>query len=132
MIAIVGGKTTEHYRFNRGSYGLADMPIIFTTLKNTAPAWQDDVIIVTRGSIDKHKKELDEVLGLLEKQGYKASFKNIPIYFAMNDKKSSLETEAEPFSKSDLKAETIGERSFRNVQKLCRVRVGISKNSIEH
>ncbi len=85
MIAIVGGKATGHYRFNRGFYGLADMPVIFQekidkTLKNTEPAWQDDVIIVTRGSIGKHKLKLHSVLGLLERQGYKASFKKLKLF----------------------------------------------------
>ena len=65
LIAIVGGKATGHYRFNRGFYGLPDIPVIFQekidkTMRNTAPAWQDDVIIVNRGPIEKHKKELDE------------------------------------------------------------------------
>ena len=60
------------------------MPVIFQEkfdkwLKETSPVWQDVVIIVTRGEIDKHKKELDEVLGLLEKQGY-ASFKKSKLF----------------------------------------------------
>ena len=81
----MGGNATGHYRFNRGFYGLANMPVIFQekfdkTIQNTAPAWQDAVIIVTRGPIEKHKKELDEVLGLLEKQGYKASFKKYKLF----------------------------------------------------
>ena len=62
VIAIVGGQATGHYRFKRGFYGLADMPFIFQekidkTLRGKAPAWQDDVIAVTRGSIDKHQAE---------------------------------------------------------------------------
>ncbi len=85
VIAIIGGRATGHYTFNRRFYGLADMPVIFQekidkTLRNTAPAWQDDVIIVTRSPIEKHKKELDEVLGLLEKEGYKASFKKSKLF----------------------------------------------------
>ncbi len=99
VIAIVGGKATGHYRFNRGFYGLADMPVIFQekiekTLKYTAPAWQDAVILVTRGSIEQHKRELDELLSLLEKEGYKASFKKSNMFekkanwcgFAIDDK----------------------------------------------
>ncbi len=85
VIAIVGGQATGHYRFNRGFYGLADVPVKFQekidkTLRGKAPAWQDDVIVVTRGSIDKHHTELYEVLKMLEDQGYKASFKKLKLF----------------------------------------------------
>ncbi len=29
VIALVGGEVTDHYRFNKGFYGLADMPVLF-------------------------------------------------------------------------------------------------------
>ena len=86
VIAIVGGQATGHYRFNRGFYGLADMLVIFqekideTLRERKAPAWQDDVTVVTRGSIDKHQMELNEILKLLEGQGYKASFKKSKLF----------------------------------------------------
>ncbi len=63
MIALVGEKVTGHYRFNKGFYGLADMPVIF----------QDDIIIVTRGSTEEHYEEVTEVLNIVEENGYRAS-----------------------------------------------------------
>ncbi len=79
VIAIVGGKATGHYRFKRGFYGLADMPVVFQemldrNLKNIIPACQDDMIIVTRGSEEDHLKEIEEILKILQDKGYKASF----------------------------------------------------------
>ena len=62
VIAIVGGSCTGHYRFNRGFYGLADMPVIFQykldrILSGTALAWQDDMLVVTRGTRDERSSE---------------------------------------------------------------------------
>ena len=59
VIAIVGGDCTGHYRFNRGFYGLADMPVVFQdksdkVLDGSAPAWQDDMIVVTKGTMAEH------------------------------------------------------------------------------
>ncbi len=78
VIALVGGKVTGHYRFNKGFYGLADMPVIFQekldkTLNFRTPVWQDDIIIVTRGSAEEHFEEVTEVLNILEENGYRAS-----------------------------------------------------------
>ena len=78
MAAIVGGSATGHYRFKKGFYGLADMPVVFQhkidqVLEGTAQAWQDDIIIVTRGTPQEHMKELETVLEKLEKHGYRAS-----------------------------------------------------------
>ncbi len=44
VAAIVGGKATGHYRFQKGFYGLADMPVVFQTkidkvLNYETPAW---------------------------------------------------------------------------------------------
>ncbi len=55
------------------------------------------VIIVTRGSIEQHKRELDEVFSLLEKKGYNASLKKSKLFekkatwcgFAIDDKGKS-------------------------------------------
>ena len=72
VIAIVGGKVTGHYRFNKGFYGLADIPVIFQEkldkiLNYKTPVWQDDIIVVTRGSPDQHFAEVSEKL--LKKMG---------------------------------------------------------------
>ncbi len=78
VAAIVGGKASGHYLFKRGFYGWADMPVVFQTkidqvLNNLTPAWQDDIIVVTRGTDADHEAELYAVLKKLEDHGYKAS-----------------------------------------------------------
>ena len=76
--AITGGNFTGYYRFLKGFYGLADIPTIFQekidqTLEYKHTAWLDDIIVVTRGSKEQHKKELVDVLTRLENAGYKLS-----------------------------------------------------------
>ena len=66
--------------FPEGFYGLADIPTVFQdkidqTLENKHPAWLDDIIVVTKGSKEQHKKELAEVLTKLENAGYRLSEK---------------------------------------------------------
>ena len=78
IFAVTGGDFTGYYRFLKGFYGLADIPTIFQekidqTLENKHPAWLDDIIIVTKGSKEQHKKELIEVLTRLENAGYRLS-----------------------------------------------------------
>ena len=67
VIVIVGGSCNGHYRFNRGFYGLADMPVVFQDmldriLNGYALAWQDDMLVVTRGQINEHHVAVREVL----------------------------------------------------------------------
>ena len=78
VAAIVGGKATGHFRFRKGFYGLADMPVVFQSkmdkvLDNSAKAWQDNIIVVTRVSPEEHAKELGKVLSQLEQHEYRAS-----------------------------------------------------------
>ena len=78
IFAVTGGNFTGYYRFLKGFYGLADIPTIFQekidqTLENKHPAWLDDIIIVTKGPKEQHKKELTEVLTRLENAGYRLS-----------------------------------------------------------
>ena len=62
---IIGGQATGTYRFNTGFYGLRDMPAEFQkaidktliNLKNTF-SFLDDIIIVTGGGLENHKKYL--------------------------------------------------------------------------
>ena len=54
------------------------MPVVFQSkldrvLDNSAKAWQDDIIVVTRGSPEEHATELGNVLNKLEQHGYRAS-----------------------------------------------------------
>ena len=79
VIAIFGGKVAGHYRFKRGFYGLADMPVVFQekldrNLNNKIPVWQDDMIIVTRGTVEQHYHEVVEILNILQEKGYRVSF----------------------------------------------------------
>ena len=78
--SIIGGDVTSHYRFKKGSYGLADIPTVFQeyideVLEFKTPVWLNDIICVTNGSVDDHERELREVLSKLEKTGYRASEK---------------------------------------------------------
>ena len=67
IFAVTGENFTGYYRFLKGFYGLADIPTIFQektdqTFENKHPAWLDDIIVVTKGSKEQHKKELVDVL----------------------------------------------------------------------
>ena len=43
------------------------------TLEHKTPAWQDDIVIVTRSTLEDHLAEVGEVLRKLENAAYKAS-----------------------------------------------------------
>ena len=65
----LGGKATGTYRFINGFYGLTDMPATFQktinkTLHdiNSKFTYLDDILILTKGTLDEHKKELDKIL----------------------------------------------------------------------
>ncbi len=85
VFAIVGGKATGHYRFVRGFYGLADMPVIFQkkldrVLQNRFPAWQDDILVITRGNVEDHYNDLTELLDFLNSAGYRISYKKSELF----------------------------------------------------
>ena len=72
---ILGEKATSTYRFLNGFYGLTDMPATFqktidVTLRNfhNKFAFLDDILVITKGNITYHEKELDKVLYLLDKE----------------------------------------------------------------
>ena len=72
---ILGGNATGTYRFINGFYGLTDMPATFQKVMdftlvniNSAHAFLDDIIIITKGSLSDHEKELDKVLTRLDKE----------------------------------------------------------------
>ena len=57
-------------------YGLADIPTFFQeridrTLEFKHPAWLDDIIIVTKGTIEKHESEVKGTMKKLDEAGYK-------------------------------------------------------------
>ena len=61
----IGGNATGTYQIQTGFYGLTDMPaefqeaidLILTNCKNTF-AYLDDILIITKGSVEKHKETL--------------------------------------------------------------------------
>ena len=76
IFTITVGEFTGYYRFFKGFYGLADTPTIFQqridkTLEFKHPAWLDDIIIVTKGTIEKHGVEVKETMRKLENAGYR-------------------------------------------------------------
>ncbi len=78
MVSIVGGKATGHYRFRKRLYGLADTRVgsqseIDRALNSATKAWQDDIIIVTRGMPEEKLAELEAVLEKLKQNGHGVS-----------------------------------------------------------
>ena len=76
LFTITGVEFTGYYRFLKGFYGLADIPSIFQeridkTLEFKHPAWLDNIIIVTKGTIEKHEAEVEETRRKLENAGYR-------------------------------------------------------------
>ena len=72
---IIGGKATGTYRFINGFYGLTDMPATFQktidkTLHDikTKFAYLDDILIVTKGTLEHHEKELDKIMQRLNSE----------------------------------------------------------------
>ena len=81
IFTITGGKFTRYYRFSKGFYGVADIPTIFQEridkkLEFKHPAWQDDIIIVTKGTIEKHEAKVKETMKKLKNAGYRLHPKN--------------------------------------------------------
>ena len=76
MFVVTSVEFTAYYRFLETFYGLADIPAIFEkrldkTLELKHPAWLDDIIIVTKGSAEKHEMEMKETMKKLEEAGYR-------------------------------------------------------------
>ena len=74
--SILGGKATGTYRFLNGFYGLTDMPATFQkTIDKTLEAisskfaFLDDILVITKGSLRDHEKELDKILKRLDNEG---------------------------------------------------------------
>ena len=72
----LGGKATGTYRFINDFYGLTDMPATFQkTIDKTLEgihskfAFLDDILVITKGSIREHEKELDKNLKRLDNEG---------------------------------------------------------------
>ena len=84
IFTVKGGDFTGYYRFLKRFYGLANLPTIFqeridTTFEHKHTAWLDDIIIVTKGSIDEHKMDFRETMKKLEQAGYRLNPKKVRI-----------------------------------------------------
>ena len=73
--SILGGRATGTYRFINGFYGLTDMPATFQktidkTLEgmNSKFAFLDDILVITKGSLNEHENELNKILEKLDKE----------------------------------------------------------------
>ena len=74
--SILGGRATGTYRFLNGFYGLTYMPATFQklidkTLEGITSkfVFLDDILVITKGSINEHEKELDKILKILNNEG---------------------------------------------------------------
>ena len=72
---ILGVKATGAYRFINGFYGPTDMPATFQKIMdftlaniNSAHAFVDDIMIITKGTLTNHETELNKVLARLDKE----------------------------------------------------------------
>ena len=73
--SILGGRVTGTYRFINGFYGLTDLPAPFQktidkTLEgiNSKFAFLDDILVITKGSLNEHENELDKILEKLDNE----------------------------------------------------------------
>ena len=71
--SLIGGNATGTTQFQTGFYGLRDMPAEFQkaveltlTNCNNTYAYLDDILIVTKGTIETHRQKLQKVLTKLE------------------------------------------------------------------
>ena len=85
VFSINGGDFTGHYRFKKGFYGLSDIPTVFQehidkVLEFKTPVWLDDIICVINGTIDKHEREVREVLNKIQNAGYRAREKKTELF----------------------------------------------------
>ena len=77
---IISGDMTDTYRFQTGFYGLTDMPAEFQKamdysligLKNTY-CFLDDILIVSKGSLEKHKSYVMNCLQRLDDENLRIS-----------------------------------------------------------
>ena len=85
IFTVTGGAFTGYYRFLKGFYGLADIPTIFQeridrTLEFKHPAWLDDIIIVTKGTIEKHESEVKETMKKIRRSRIQATPEEMRIF----------------------------------------------------
>ena len=77
---ILGGNATGTYRFLNGFYGLTDLPATFQKMMDTTiegikstNAFLDDIIIISKGTLEKQENEIDKTLKRLDKENLAVS-----------------------------------------------------------
>ena len=82
--SLIGGNAAGTYQFQTEFYGLTDMPAEFQKATNLTKinckntyAYLDDIFIIKKGSIDKHKESLEKLLHRLDKQNLAISLDKI-------------------------------------------------------
>ena len=82
--SILGGKATGKYRFINGLMKHYDMPATFQktidkTLENINYKFAilDDILIITKASLNQQEKEMDEVLNLLDRENLAKNYRNV-------------------------------------------------------
>ena len=72
---ILGGRATGAYRFINGFYGLTDIAATFQKTKNktlqninTKVAYLDDILVITKGSLQVLENELDKIMRKLNEE----------------------------------------------------------------
>ena len=83
---ILGGKATAIYKFINGFYGQTDMPATFQktidkTLHdiNSKFAYLDDILIIIKGTLEEHEKEIDRKLHKLNEENLAISLQKCEI-----------------------------------------------------
>ena len=73
--SLIGGNATATYQFQTGIYGLTDMPAalqkavdLTLTNCNHTHAYLDDILIVTKGTLETHRQKLQTVLTQLDEE----------------------------------------------------------------
>ena len=78
--SLIGENATGTYQFQTGFYGLTDIPAVFqkavdltlTNCSNTY-AYFDEILVVTKGTLDTHRQKLQTVLTKLEEENLSIS-----------------------------------------------------------
>ena len=72
---VLGGNATGTNKLLNGFYGLTDLPATFQKMMDTTldgldstNAFLDNIIIITKGTIEKHEEEIDKTLNRLNEE----------------------------------------------------------------
>ena len=83
---ILGGNATGTYESLNGFYGLTDLPATFQKMMDTTldgidstNAFLDNIIIITKGTIEKHEEEIDKTLNRLNEENLAISLQKCGI-----------------------------------------------------